>query len=182
MPPLVSRSSKVPAVDVAAARHSLSHAWASYRQSAIQHFRHGLEFGRVCYDWRTRYKAQGSRKGKGFDHLLKTLGIPKTTAYRWIRHYEMRNGLRAMRNEVQYTHQDQDDHKRSEKPNLFRFLLTEERKKQFEDDNNTLGGRKKVVQMFLHFVARSAFEKRAADAVVSKTVASAADYRVTATG
>jgi len=174
-------SNTFPAVDVAEATHSLSLAWGSYRQSTIQHFKHGLEFGRVCYEWRTRYKAQGSRRGKGFDHLLKTLGIPKTTAYRWIRHYQMRNGLRAMRNEVESTHQNHDDHSRSEKPTLFRFFLTEKHKKQFEHDVNTLGGREKVIQMFLHFVARSALEKRAADAVIAKTAAPAPDYRVKAT-
>ena len=118
----------------------------------------------------------------GFDHLLKTLSIPKTTAYRWIRHYEMRNGLRAMRNEVRDTHQNHDDHNRSQRPTLFRFFLTEEQNKQFEDDISTLGGREKVVQMFLHFLARSAFEKRAAHAVVSKAVSSSVDYRATAVG
>ena len=148
-----------PAIDIPAARHSLTVAWASYRQSTIRHFRQGLDFGRVCYEWRTKYKAQGSRKGKGFDHLLETIGIPKTTAYRWIRRYEMQNGLRAKRNEVGDAHQNNNG-SHLDKVTSFRFCLTPERRRQFEDDVNTLGGPESVSQIFLDFVARAAFEKR----------------------
>jgi hypothetical protein len=114
----------------------------------------------VCYEWRTEYKAQGSRKGKGFDHLLGTIGIPKTTAYRWIQRYEMKNGLRAKGNEVGDGNQSRNGNCRSYKVTSFRFLLTVERRRQFEDDVNTLGGPESVSQMFLDFVARAALEKR----------------------
>ena len=159
-------------VDIAAARHSLSDAWTSYRQSTIQHYQQGLEFGRVCHEWRAKYKAQGSRKGKGFDRLLEAMGIPRTTAYRWIRCYEIRNGLCARRDEVGEDHQNYPD-ERSNKPILFRFSLGAERQKQFEDDIKILGGREKVTEMFLGFVARSAFEKRTADGEVAKPIQSA---------
>ena len=157
---LVWHPHKDPAIDVDAAKHSLTIAWASYRQSTIQHFRQGLDFGRVCYEWRTKYKAQGSRKGRGFDHLLGTIGIPKTTAYRWIRRYEIKNGLRAKRNEVGDANRNYNGNCRSDKVTLFRFFLTSERQRQFEDDVNILGGSESVSQMFLEFVARAAFEKR----------------------
>ena len=162
MPPirLVLGPHKETAIDVAVARHSLTVAWASYRQSTIQHFRQGLDFGRVCYEWRTKYKAQGSRKGKGFDNLLGTIGIPKTTAYRWIHRYEMKNGLRTKRNEVGDANQRNNANCSSDKVTSFRFFLTSERRRQFEDDVNTLGGPESVYGMFLDFVARAAFEKR----------------------
>ena len=150
---------KEPEIDIAAARHSLAVAWVSYQQSTIRHFRQGLDFGRVCYEWRTKYKAQGSRKGKGFNHLLGAIRIPKTTAYRWIGRYEMKNGLRAKRNEVGDAHRNNNGG-HSDKVTSFRFCLTPERRRQFEDDVNTLGGPESVSQIFLDFVARAAFEKR----------------------
>jgi hypothetical protein len=162
-------------VDLAMARHSLSVAWTSYRQSTIQHFREGLEFGRVCHEWRAQYKAQGSRKGKGFDHLLEAMSIPRTTAYRWIRRYEIRNGLCARRNEVREDHQNHAGD-RSDKPIVFRFSLGSERQKQFEDDVTILGGREKVTEMLLDFVARSAFEKRKAEGETAGLIHSATDF------
>ena len=178
--PLVLVLDKQVALDVAAARHSLSVAWTSYRQSTMLHYTQALDFGHVCHEWRAKYKAQGSRKGNGFDHLLETIGIPKTTAYRWIHRYEVKNGLRAKRNEVGDAHRNWNDNVRSKKPTSFRFFLSSEQGKQFEDDINTLGGPETVTEMFLHFVARSAFEKRAADGVVAKKVLTDADYRRTA--
>ena len=148
------------AIDVTAASHSLTVAWASYQQSTIQHFRQGLDFGRVCYEWRSKYKAQGSRKGRGFYRLLETVGIPKTTAYRWIRRYELKNGLRARRNEVGDAHQNHNGKRESHNVTSFHFFLTSEKRTQFEDDVNTLGGPESVSHMFLDFVARAAFEKR----------------------
>jgi hypothetical protein len=114
----------------------------------------------VCYDWRTKYKAQGSRKGKGFDHLLGTIGIPKTTASRWIQRYEMKNGLRAKRHEVGDANHNNNGNCQFYKITSFRFFLSSELRRQFEDDVNTLGGPESVSQMFLDFVARAAFEKR----------------------
>ena len=157
---LVLGRHKKPEIDIAAARHSLTVAWASYRQSTIRHFRQGLDFGRVCYEWRTKYKAQASRKGKGFNHLLGTIGIPKTTAYRWIRRYEMKNGLRAERNEVGDAHQNNNGSRHSDKVTSFRFCLTPERRKEFENDVKTLGGPEIVTRIFLDFVARAASENR----------------------
>ena len=162
---------KEPAIDVAAARHSLIAAWASYRQSTIQHFRQGLDFGLGCYEWRTKYKAQGSHKGKRFDHLLGTIGIPKTTAYRWIQRYEMKSEMQIRNNIGNF---------QSDKVTSSRFFLTSERRRQFEDDVNTLGGPESVSQMFLDFLARAPFEKRQRIGVVLKTTCSAADYNCTA--
>jgi hypothetical protein len=152
-------------LDVSAAKLELNVAWEQYKQSTIKHYHHGIEFGQVCYDWRTRYKAQGSRSGKGFDHLLEQIGIPKTTAYRWIRLYETRNGLRARRNEVEDNDLKIDvdatcNIPSAERRTSFHFLLTEERRHKFEQDVDTLGGHKRVAEMFLEFVSEKAFEKR----------------------
>jgi len=92
--------------------------------------------------------------------LLGIIGIPKTTAYRWIRRFEMKNGLRAKRNEVGDAHQNNSGSRHSDKLTSFRFFLTSERRRQFEDDVSILGGPESVSQMFLEFVARSAFEIR----------------------
>jgi hypothetical protein len=167
-------------VDVDAARHSLSVAWNSYRRSTIRHYAEGLEFGRVCYEWRTTYKAQGSRTGKGFDHLLGTIGIPKTTAYRWLRRYELRHGLRATRNEVRRAQHDEVDTYGAKRPTSIHFFLDSQRKRQFDEDITILGGPEKVAELFLEFVARSAFERRAANGVPTQKALSAVDYRRTA--
>lgn len=172
----VLSSNKHVALDVSAAKHALNVAWSSYRQSTIQHYKEGLDFGRVCHEWRAKYKAQGSRKGKGFDHLLQTIGIPKTTAYRWIHRYEVKNGLRTKRNEVADIHRNWKN-KVADRPTLFRFVLSSEQRIQFDDDIHALGGPESVARMFLDFVARIAFEKRASDGVIAKKAISAEDYR-----
>jgi hypothetical protein len=167
-------------LDVSAAKHELNVAWVLYKQSTILHYKEGLDFGRVCYEWRARFKAQGSRTGQGFDHLLEKIGIPKTTAYRWIRHYEVKNGLRARRNEVGNNHQTGDADLMLEKRTSFHLLLTLEQRNQFEKDIKTLGGHKKVAEMFVDFVSRSAFEKRRADATIEKAFRYSEDHRRTA--
>jgi hypothetical protein len=55
--------------------------------------RHGLEFGKLCYDYREKYGAQGSHQGLGFEQLCTKLEIPRRTAYYWIAKYEESIGL-----------------------------------------------------------------------------------------
>jgi len=158
---------------VQAAKQEIAGAWDRYRQSAINHFRDGLEFGRACHQWQARYKAQGSRTGKGFEKLLAQLKIPKTTAYRWIKRYEMKHKLRADRHEVKSVATNGDNNSptliRGDKErSVFVFLLTEEEQREFRDDVKILGGEKKVTEMFLEFVAQKAFEKRNANGVGGK--------------
>jgi hypothetical protein len=148
------------------AKDDIASAWARYRQSTIKHFNDGLEFGCACRQWQLKYKAQGSRRGKGFEQLLEQLGIPKTSAYRWIRRYEMKQGLRANRNEVKVSALKTDKRgptvvRNAEERMSFVFSLTDQQRQQFRQDLEILGGQAQVAAMFLDFVSRKAFEKRA---------------------
>ena len=157
-----------PCHDVAVwtAKQEIANAWDRYRQSVIKHFKDGLEFGRACHQWQAKYKAQGSRSGKGFEQLLAELEIPKTTAYRWIRRYEVKYRLRADRHEVRAPLADglnntptpiQSAKERTE----FVFFLTHQEREEFRQDVKTLGGERKVAAMFLEFISQKACEKRA---------------------
>jgi hypothetical protein len=147
------------------AKREVSTAWEQYKQSTIKRFKDGLEFGRACHEWQAKFKAQGSHNGEGFEHLLEHLGIPKTTAYRWIKRYEAKIGLRATRNEVEH---DPHSSPTFKKRSSFDFFLTEERWQQFEEDVRLLGGHKKVANIFLHFLSQKAFEMREANAATGK--------------
>jgi hypothetical protein len=155
------------------AKREIKCAWEQYKQSTIKRFTDGLEFGRLCYEWQARYKSQGSRKGKGFEHVLEQLAIPKTTAYRWIKRYETRIGLRATRNEVENGLRRR--HKRNtniqfiDRRISFEFLLTDEQRRQLAEDVKTLGGRDQVAAMFLEFVSQKALEKRVINNSVADT-------------
>src|SRR5271157_572074 len=52
--------------------------------------KYNLEFGKVCCEWRDKFKAKGFRKeGDGVSPILDELGIPKSTAYWWMNQYEI---------------------------------------------------------------------------------------------
>ena len=57
--------------------------------------RHGLESGRLCYDYRAKYGEQGSRTGGGLAQLLRKLNIKEGKAYYWVAAYEESIGERA---------------------------------------------------------------------------------------
>lgn len=65
---------------VAAAEREVAAAWKKVR-------RYGLEFGRVRYECQQKFKAQGSRNGRGLRPILDKVGIPRSTAYFWIDRY-----------------------------------------------------------------------------------------------
>lgn len=160
-------------IDPATAKRDIGVAWEKYKESTIRHYKDGVEFGRVCYEWRTAYKAQGSRSGKGFNRLLAELAIPKTTAYRWVRRYELKHGLRAKRNEVEgkYHHvrtATEENILAAEGQVCFSFFLDEERRYQFEKDVNALGGYERVAEIFVEFVSWKASEKRAVNAAAEE--------------
>jgi hypothetical protein len=56
---------------------------------------HGLEFGRLCYDYREKHGAQGSRTGSGLAQILRKLGIKEGKAYYWLAAYEVSIGERV---------------------------------------------------------------------------------------
>ena len=74
-----------------AAFERLSAAWKAYRATE----KHGLEFGKVCCEWRDKHKAQGSHRGLGFVQVCTRLQIPRRTAYWWIEQYEISTGRKA---------------------------------------------------------------------------------------
>jgi hypothetical protein len=160
--------------DLSLAKLEISVAWEQYKRSTIKRFKDGLDLGRVCQEWRARYRAQGSRSGKGFENLLERLAIPKTTAYRWIRRHEMKNGLSANWNEVEHNSLNRRIHSPSsicctEKRRSFTLLLEDKRRQQFDEDVKTLGGHNRVAEMVLDFVSQKASERRAANAVKRKS-------------
>jgi hypothetical protein len=58
--------------------------------------KYNLEFGKVCCEWRDKFRAQGFRKeGDGVSPILDELGIPKSTAYFWIFKYEVSIGAKT---------------------------------------------------------------------------------------
>jgi hypothetical protein len=62
--------------------------------------KYNLEFGKVCCEWRDKFKAQGFRKeGDGVSPILDELGIPKSTAYWWMNKYEISIGAKTAKPE-----------------------------------------------------------------------------------
>jgi hypothetical protein len=60
--------------------------------------KYNLEFGKVCYEWRNQFKAQGFRKeGDGVCAILDKLRIPRSTAYFWMNKYEVSIGMKPAR-------------------------------------------------------------------------------------
>jgi hypothetical protein len=56
---------------------------------------YNLEFGKVCCEWRDKFKARGFRKeGDGVSPILDELSIPKSSAYYWMNRYEISIGAK----------------------------------------------------------------------------------------
>lgn len=76
-----------------AAEQEIRAAWSAYQTVE----RHGLEFGRVCYEWQQKFKVRGFRgdaKGEGIYAILHKCGIPPRTAYFWITRYKESQGIK----------------------------------------------------------------------------------------
>jgi uncharacterized C2H2 Zn-finger protein len=67
----------------------LGTAWANHKKN-------GLEFGRVCSEWRTKFKAQGTHTDASFSGILKSLDIPRHIADYWADQYEFRTGKHSI--------------------------------------------------------------------------------------
>jgi hypothetical protein len=64
--------------------------------------KYNLEFGKVCCEWRDKFRARGFRKrGDGVVPCLEYLGIPISTAYFWMNKYEMSIGVKPTKPEKQ---------------------------------------------------------------------------------
>ena len=68
-------------------------AWDIYQSAKSKH---GLDFGKICYEWREKFKSRAGRtsKGEGIIPILEQFKIPVSTAYHWIIKYEKSIGLR----------------------------------------------------------------------------------------
>jgi transposase-like protein len=64
----------------------------AYKALAAAQQRPGIEFGRLCFNFRKRSKVVSG--GTTFDSTLDKLDIPRSTAYRWIARYEESIGMR----------------------------------------------------------------------------------------
>ena len=64
-------------------------AWANLKKN-------GLEFGRVCSEWRTKFKAQGTHTDASFSGILKSLDIPRHLADYWADKYEFETGKHSI--------------------------------------------------------------------------------------
>jgi hypothetical protein len=67
----------------------LGTAWANHKKN-------GLEFGRVCSEWRTKFKAQGTHTDASFSGILKSLDIPRHIADYWADKYEFETGKHSI--------------------------------------------------------------------------------------
>ena len=66
-------------------------AWNNYQQSDADRTKShylGLKLGQACAALRSKSKRQGGPKGSGFEAIYKAAGVPRNTAYRWIKKYE----------------------------------------------------------------------------------------------
>src|SRR6266568_6924001 len=78
--------------DIQSAQSEISSAWQAYQKTE----KYGLEFGRVCCEWRDKLKSQGGRGNKGSKllQLWKSLEIPQSTAYWWMERYQTSIGVK----------------------------------------------------------------------------------------
>jgi hypothetical protein len=66
---------------------------AAWRKSE----KYNLEFGKVCCEWRDKFKQKKTgpqSKGTGFILILKKTGVPISTAYWWMERYEVSIGAK----------------------------------------------------------------------------------------
>ena len=82
------------------AEKEISKAWQTYKATE----KYGLEFGRVCCEWRDKFKQKKTgpqSKGTGFIPILEQTGIPTSTAYWWMERYEISVGKKQTVEEPQ---------------------------------------------------------------------------------
>jgi hypothetical protein len=76
----------------ASAEQEIAAAWQEYQQTE----KHGLNFGRVCYECQKKFGAKGKRvKGQGVSAILRKLNIPERTYYFWLERYKVSIGEKA---------------------------------------------------------------------------------------
>jgi uncharacterized C2H2 Zn-finger protein len=86
---LNAKGKDVPSSSSQAAAVELRTAWVNHKKS-------GLEFGRVCSEWRTKFKSQGTHTDASFSGILKSLDIPRHIADYWADQYEFKTGKHSI--------------------------------------------------------------------------------------
>jgi hypothetical protein len=73
------------------AQREIAAAWHACQQT--EH--HGLEFGRVCFEWKSKLRSKGGygSKGKGLSEILTVLNIPRHKVDYWSDEYQISAGL-----------------------------------------------------------------------------------------
>ena len=99
--------------DTSLAEFEIRQAWEKYQ--TVEH--HGLAFGKVCYEWREKFSAQGSRTGGGLAQILRKLGIKAGKVYYWIAEYEILIGVRQPKPEPELESEPETDFESGE-PNI----------------------------------------------------------------
>jgi hypothetical protein len=96
--------------DQGAAKREISAAWHAYQQAYQETEHRGLDFGRVCCDWRDKFGAQG-RKGQGLAQILRKLDprCKEGKAYYWMDEYEQSIGVEQEKNEKDEKVLDEED-------------------------------------------------------------------------
>lgn len=92
----VEQASAAPVDFLQQARVEITAAWKDFEKRSIS-------FGKLLFDWRERFSAQGNHAGDGFLPLLQEAGVPQRTAYYWINKYEVLIGLRQPKVETEPT-------------------------------------------------------------------------------
>jgi hypothetical protein len=114
--------------------------------------RYNLEFGKICCEWRDKFKAKGFRKeGDGVSPILDELGIPKSSAYYWMNRYEISIGAKPAKPEKQ-------------KPEaLLPWTPDNEKRANRSDPIGCMDGYKILAKQMLEVGYRALLAKKAAD-------------------
>lgn len=114
--------------------------------------KYNLEFGKVCCEWRDKFRARGFRKrGDGVVPILEQLGIPISTAYFWMNKYEISTGVKPAKPEKE----------RAEAPSL--WTPDNEKRANRSEPIAGMKGYKILAKKMLEAGYRTLLTKKAAD-------------------
>lgn len=129
-------------------KHALAEIKAAWKRIE----KYNLEFGKICCEWRDRFKAKGFRKeGDGVVPILEQLGIPTSTAYFWMNKYEISVGAKPAKPEKQ----------KPEVPSL--WTREDEKRANRSDPIAGMDGYKILAKKMLEAGYRALLAKKAAD-------------------
>jgi len=146
------RTAKVRTAMISSAMTMKKQAAAEIRAAWQKIEKYNLEFGKVCCEWRDRFKAKGFRKeGDGVVPILEQLGIPTSTAYFWMNKYEISIGAKPAKPQKQ----------KPEVPSL--WTREDEKRANRSDPIAGMEGYKILAKKMLEAGYRALLAKKAAD-------------------